>query len=128
MRQVLKQGCATAFARLEIDGGIIRPAILPTPREDADPCECQGAHRRLMGLALIPLRLIIDLRPQGMPRRFRCPLYERLAQDRRTREAPGPPGLLATACCDWRDPRVFLELVSRSEAFPLFAEGSNSRC
>jgi hypothetical protein len=76
-----------------------------------------------MCLAFIPLLLIIDLRPEGMSRGFRRPLYERLAQERRTLEAPVPPGLLATAFRDRRDTRVFLELVSRSEPFPLFAEG-----
>ena len=119
----MKQGCVAAFERLEIHGFIIRCAFLPTPREDADPFECQGSHGRLVRLAVVTLLLIIDLCPEGMPRGLRRPLHERVAQERRTLEAPVHPGLLATAFRDRRDARVFLELFGRGEAFPLFAEG-----
>ena len=33
------------------------------------------------------------------------------------------PGLLATAFCHRRNARLFLEVLGRGEAFPLFAEG-----
>ena len=122
----MKQGCVAAFERLEIHGVIIRCAFLPTPREDADPCECQGSHGRLVRLAVVTLLRIIDLCPEGMPRGLRRPLHERVAQERRTLEAPVHPGLLATAFRDRRDARVFLELVGRGEAFPLFAEGDEA--
>ena len=111
------------FARLERDGFIVWGALLPTPIEDADPCEGQGAHGRLVGLAFIALLLIIDLGPEGMPCRFRRPLHERLAQERRTPEAPVYPGLLATACRDRGNARVFLECLGGGDAFPLFAAG-----
>ena len=57
MSQVVKQGRATAFERLEIHGFIIWRAILPTPRQDTAPFEGQGAHGRLMRLALGALLL-----------------------------------------------------------------------
>ena len=114
---------AAAFERLEIDGFIVRRTLLPTPIEDADPFEGQGAHGRLVRLALVALLLVIDLRPEGMPRGFRRPLHERLAQERRTLEAPVDPGFLATAFRDRRDTRIFLEFLGRGVAFPLFAKG-----
>ena len=114
---------ATAFERLEIDGFIVRGALLPTPIEDADPFEGQGAHGRLVRLALVALLLVIDLCPEGMPDGFRGPLHERLSQERRTLEAPVHPGFLATAFRDRCDARIFLEFLGGGEAFPLFAEG-----
>ncbi len=64
--------------RIEIDRFIIRGTILPTPVEDAEPFEGQGPHGSLVCFAVVPLLLIIDLRPEGMPRRFSRPLHERL--------------------------------------------------
>jgi hypothetical protein len=118
---VQERGVA-AFERLEIDGFIVRGALLPTPGEDTDPCEGQGTHSRLMRLALGALLLVIALRPEGMPRGFRRPLPECLAQERWALEAPVPPRFLATAFRDGGDPRLFLEFCSRGVAFPLFAK------
>ena len=112
-----------AFERLEIDGFIIWGALLPTPREDADPCEGQGAHGRLVRLALIALLLIIDLCPEGMPGGCRRPRDTRLAQERWTLEASVDPGLLAAACRHRCNARLFLEVVGGGKAFPLCAEG-----
>src|SRR5216684_2432813 len=109
--------------RLERGGLIVRRAILPTARENADPLECQGAHGRLVRLALVALLLVIDLCPEGMPDRFRGPFHERLAEERRTLPTPVHPGFLATAFRDWCNACVFLELRGGGEAFPLFAEG-----
>ncbi len=67
MRHVVQEWCAAAFERLEIDGFIVWRALLPTPREDADPFEGQGAHGGLVCLALVALLLVIDLCPEGMP-------------------------------------------------------------
>ena len=120
---MMQEWCTAAFERLEIDGFIIRRVILPTSKEDTDPFECQGAHGRLVRLAFVALLLIIDLSPEGMPRGFRRPLHERLAQERRTLEAPVHPGLFATAFRDRRNARVFLEFLGGGEAFALFAEG-----
>ena len=119
----MQEWCAAAFERLEIDGFIVRGAILPTPIEDADPFECQGAHGRLVRLALVALLLVVDLRPEGMPDRFGSPLHKRLSQELWTLEAPVDPGLLAAAFRDRRNPRIFLEFVGGGVAFPLFAEG-----
>jgi hypothetical protein len=74
-------------------------------------------------LALGTWRLIRDLRPEGMPCRFRRPRHERVAQARRTLEAPGHPGLLATACRERREARVLWELCGRGEAWPWCAAG-----
>ena len=123
MCHVVQEWCATAFERLEIHGCIIRRAVLPTPREDADPCKCQGAHGRLMRLALVALLLRVDLGPEGMPGGFRRPLSKRVSQERRTLEAPVDPGLLAAAFCHWRNPSLFLAFLGRSVAVPLFAKG-----
>ena len=123
IRQVLQQWCATAFERLEIDGFIVRCAILPTPIQDANPFEGQGPHGSLMCLALITLLLVIDLCPEGMSGGFSRPLHKRLAQKLGTLETPVDPGLLAAAFRHWRNTRIFLEFVGGGKAFPLFAEG-----
>ena len=108
---------------LEIGRLIVRSALLPTSIQDTDPLERQGTHSGLMRVALVPLLLIIDLGPEGMPRGFRRPLHERVAQERRTLEAPVDPGLFATTFRNRCDARVLLEIFGRGEAFPLFAEG-----
>ena len=119
----MQEGCTAAFERLEIDRFLIRGVILPTPKEDTDPCEGSGAHGRLVCLAFVALLLRIDLGPEGMPRGCRRPLHARLAEEGRTVEAPVPPGLLATACRDRCNTRVCLECIGCGEAFALCAEG-----
>ena len=119
----MQEWCVAAFERLEIDGFIIGGALLPTPIEDADPFEGQGAHGRLVRLAFLALLLIIDLCPEGMPGGFRRPLDKRLSQELWTLEAPVDPGLLAAAFRHRRHARIFLEFVGGGKAFPLFAEG-----
>ena len=99
MRQVVKEWCATAFERLEIHGCIVQCAILPTPREDADPFEGQGAHGGLMRLGLVALRLGRALSPAGRPRGCRRPCHAGLAEELRAWEAAGDPRLRAAACC-----------------------------
>ena len=96
---------------------------MPTPVEDAEPFEGQGPHGSLVCFAVVPLLLIIDLRPEGMPRRFSRPLHERLTEERRTLEAPVHPRLLATAFRDWRNARLFVEILGRGVAFPWCATG-----
>src|SRR5215831_13538634 len=108
--------------RLEIGGLIVRGAILPTAIENADPFEGQGAHGCLVCFALVALLLVIDLGPEGMPDRFRRPLYKRLSQECRTLQPPVDPGFLATAFRDRRNPRIFLEFCGRGIAFALFAK------
>ena len=120
---MVQERCIAALERLEIEGFIVWGALLPAPREDADPFEGQGAHGRLVRLAFVALLLVIDLRPEGMPGGFRRPLDERLAQERRALEAPVHPGFLATAFRDRGDTCIFLEFRGRGIAFPLFAKG-----
>jgi hypothetical protein len=64
-----------------------------------------------MRLALVTLLLVIGLSPEGMPDRFRCPFYERLAEELGTLEAPVHPGFLATTFRDWGNTGVFLECI-----------------
>ena len=109
--------------RLERDRLIVWFALLPTPIEEADPCERQGPHSGLMGLALVPLLLIVDLCPEGMPDRLRCPLHERLPQELWTLETPVHPGFLAAAFGHRRDPGIFLQGGGGPIPFTLFAEG-----
>jgi hypothetical protein len=103
------QGGTPAVERIEIDGLIIRGALLPTPKEDTNPLERQSAYSGLMGFPLVALLLVIDPRPEGMPDRCGCPLDERLPQELWTLEAPVHPGLLATAFGHRRDPGIFLQ-------------------
>src|SRR5262249_40123814 len=102
---------------------IVREALLPTAIEDTDPWEGQGAHSRLMRFALVAWLLVIDLGPEGMPDRFRGPCHERLAPERRTLQAPVPPGLLATAFRARGDAGIFLECLGGGEACSLCTEG-----
>src|SRR5919204_4570513 len=109
--------------RLEIDGLIVRRAVLPAPRQDADPFERQGPYGGLMGLALVALLRVVPLRPEGMPDRLRRPFDERLPEELGTLEAPVHPGRLAAPVGYWRDPGIFLEFGGGGIAFALFAEG-----
>ena len=111
MRQVVQEWCTTASERLEIHGFIIWRAILPTPIEEANPCEGQGPHSGLMRLALITVLRVIDLCPEGRPDRLSRPCDERLAEERGTLEAPVHPGFLATPFRDRCNPGVFLECI-----------------
>ena len=97
--------------------------LLPTPREDADPCEGKGAHGRLVRLAFIVLLLIIDLCPEESLVDYRRPLDKRLAQELWRLEVSVDPGLLAAAFRNRRNARIFLEVIGGGKAFPLFAEG-----
>src|SRR5919204_5214334 len=110
--------------RLEIDGLIVRGALLPASIEDADPFERQCPDGGLMGLALGALLLIVHLCPEGMPDRLRCPFDERLPEELGTLEAPVHPGRLAAPFGYWRDPGIFLEFGGGGIAFALFAEGA----
>src|SRR5262245_10299381 len=58
-----------------------------------------------------------------MPDRLSRPLYERLADELWTLEAPMDPGFLAAAFRHWRDAGVLLEFSGGRIACPLFAEG-----
>src|SRR5262245_55371294 len=115
MRQVVQEWCATAVARLEIHGCIVWRALLPTPREDADPWKGHGAPGRLVRLALAALLLGVDLGPEGMSGGCRRPLHTRLAQQLGTLETPVDPGLRAAAFRHWRHTRLFLECAEGDE-------------
>src|SRR4030095_917254 len=109
--------------RLERDGLIVRCALLPAPREDADPCEGQGPYGGLMGLALVALLLGVHLCPEGMPDRLRRPCDKRLPEELWTLEAPVHPRLLAAPFGHRGDPGIFLAFGSGGIAFALFAKG-----
>ena len=101
----------------------LRRALLPAPKEDADPLERQRPYGGLMGLALVALLLVVHLCPEGMPDGFRGPFDERLSEERGALQAPVDPGLLAAAFGYWRDTGVFLEFLGGGIAFALFAKG-----
>ena len=115
---------ATAIEGLEIDGCIVRGALLPTPREHTDPFACQGAHSGLVRVALGTLLLRVDLGPEGMPNRLCGPLHERVPEAFWTLEPPVPPGFLATPFGHWRDPGIFLQCRGGRLPFPLLPEGA----
>src|SRR5262245_21764964 len=123
MRYVVQEWCAAAFECLELHRFIVWCARLPPPIEDAHPFECQGAYGCLVRLALLALLLGVDLSPEGMPCGFSSPLHKRLAQERRTLEAPVNPSFLAAAFRHGRNTRIFLEFLGRSVALSLFAKG-----
>ena len=79
---MVKQGCVAAFARLQIDGCIVRGALLPTPREEAEPCERSRPDGGLVRLALVTVLLRGGLGPEGVADRFGGPLHNRLSQGR----------------------------------------------
>src|SRR5215510_5612262 len=120
---MLERCRSAAIERIEIDGLIVWGSILPTPKENAEPLERQGAYGRLVCFALIALLLVIDPCPEGMADRFSGPLHEGLAEEYRTLEAPVDPGFLAASFCPRRDARELLEFSGGCRAFPLFAEG-----
>ena len=109
--------------RLERDGRLVRRALLPAPREDADPCERQGPHGGLMGLALVALRLGVHRRPAGRPDRLRRPGDARVPEALWTREAPVHPGLRAAPCGPRRDPSLGVECGGGGRACAWFAKG-----
>src|SRR5215831_12630529 len=104
---MVDEGCPTACERLAIDGRTRRGALLPPPQEHTDPLEHQHAHGGSVGVALVAWLLVIDLCPAGVARGFCCPCHARLAEERRTWQAPVDPGLLAAACGHRRDASVF---------------------
>jgi hypothetical protein len=120
---MLEQCRTAAMERIEINGLMVRGAILPTPQEHAEPLERQGAYGRLVGFALLAWLLVIDPCPEGMADRFRGPLHEGLAEEGRTLEAPVDPGCLAAPFCHRGDARELLEFSGGGIAFPWFAEG-----
>ena len=112
---------------LEIDGLIVRRALLPAPIQDADPYERQRSYGSLMGLAFFALLLVGDLRPEGMPDRLRRPCDERVPEALGTLEAPVHPSLLAAAFGHRRDPGIFLQFCNGSIPCALFAKGDRRR-
>jgi hypothetical protein len=123
MRHVAQEWCAAAVERLKRHGCLVWRARLPTPREEAHPWAGHGAHGCLVRLARVAWLRGGDLRPAGMPWRFRRPLHTRLAQARRPLAAPGAPGLRAPACRHGRHPRLVLACLGSGVAFPLCAKG-----
>ena len=102
---------------------MVRGTLLPTPKEHADPLARQRAYGGLVGLALVALLLGIDLCPEGMPRGFRRPFHEGLAEELRALEAPVDPRLLAATFCDGCNTGVPLACSGRRRAVALFTKG-----
>ena len=108
---------------LERNRLLIGDVVLPTPLAEAEPCERQGPYGRLLGFALVTLRLVIELCPEGMPDGFRRPRHKRLAEARWTLEAPVSPRLLPTAVGDRGNTRLLLPFGSGGIACAWCATG-----
>src|SRR5262249_38080873 len=121
--QIVDQRRATTLERLERSRRIVREARLPTAREETAPCESPGAPSRLGRFALVAWRLVLDVCPAGMPERCRSPCHARGAEERRPLQAPGPPGLRATAFRDRCAARLVVACLGGGAACPLCAEG-----
>jgi hypothetical protein len=76
-----------------------------------------------MGRTLVPLLLVVGAGPEGMPRGFRRPFDERLAQELGALKTPVNPGLVASAFRHRRNASILLQLISRGVAVALFAKG-----
>ena len=120
---MVDQGGTTAVARMEIDGCILRGALLPTPKAETNPRERQSAHGGLMRLPLVALRLGRDPRPAGLPDRCGGPRDACWPQALGTLAVPVHPRLLAAACGDGRASRLCLPCSGGGRACALFAEG-----
>jgi hypothetical protein len=120
---MVDQGRTTVVERLERDGLLIQGTILPTPREETAPLACQSAHGGLRRFPLVALLLGIPPRPEGMPERCGGPRAAWLPEALGTRAAPVPPGLLAAAFGDGREPRLFVPCGGGGRAFPVCAAG-----
>ena len=119
----MKQGGTATLECLEIDRFIVWGAILPTPREDANPRERQRAHGGVVCCALRALRLGRDLRPEGMPERGSGPLHEGVAEACRALEAPVDPALRATTCCHRGHAGALVECGGGRRAVAVCADG-----
>jgi hypothetical protein len=108
---------------MELGGLSVRDALLPTPREDAEPLAREGSHRGLRGLPLVTLLLVIEPRPEGGPERCSRPLHKRLAEACGALEAPVAPALLAAAFGDRREAGVRLERGGGGLTCALLATG-----
>jgi hypothetical protein len=123
MRQVVYKWRTTLFQCREIDRFIIGRAMLPTPKDDTDPCERQCPDGGLMGGALVALLLVVGTCPEGMPNRCSGPLHERLSQACGALKTPMDPAVVSTAFRYRCHASVLLELIGRGVAVAWFPEG-----
>src|SRR4030095_1152394 len=101
---------------------IVRDAILPTPIQDTDPFEGQGAYGHTVRAASSDLAPIIGGRPEGARDGGASPLDERSPQKGRAGQTPVCPTLVAATFNDWGNARVLLELRGTGITLALFAE------
>src|SRR5919204_1896175 len=103
---MVEQRGATGMQRLERDGLSVWRALLPAPREEAEPWKGQCPDGGLRGLALVAVRLVVPLCPAGMSDRLRRPCDTGLPEALGPLEAPVPPGLRAAPCGHRGDPGI----------------------
>src|SRR6185436_10092900 len=79
-----KEGQERGFFELEllqVASVVIEFPGLPTPEEDANPFERQGAYRGVVAVALVSQHGVIGLSPVGRKQRAFGKLVERLPQE-----------------------------------------------
>src|SRR5215469_12053275 len=98
---------------------VIRYAILPAAKHDANPFEGQGSHRGMVVLAALALLPVIGAGPRRLRNRVSCPFVKTLPQKLGTGPAEMHPFLLPTRLRHGCDPAVFLYLVGAAVTIPL---------
>src|SRR5882724_5263797 len=111
--------------RAEINGLVIRFAVLPTAKEDANPLEGHGAHRCVMALAQASLMIVESTGPCRSGNRVRCELVKGLTKELRTSSSEVLRAAIAAGFGDWRDAAVGLQFTGVVEAFALCSKGGN---
>jgi hypothetical protein len=99
---------------------------LPTPIQDAEPCQGERPYGGLLRCPLLALLLVIDLCPAGRPDRCGGPLHARVAQELGTLETPGHPGVLPAAFRHGRDAGLCLQGSGGRLPFPLRSAGAQA--
>ena len=93
----------------EVTGFVVRDAVNPAAPEDADPLEGKSADGGIVGSTFFAVALVESIGPEGSRDGLFRPLDERLADERRAREAPVDPGVVAASLGDGGDADVLLE-------------------
>src|SRR5439155_10658709 len=106
-------------------GVVIRDAILPAAKCNADPLESQGPYGSMMVFASLPLLLIVDTRPVAQSDGMAGPFVESLAKKFRTSPSEVNPLRLAAPLHDGCDATELLHAVRVDIALAPRSEGDH---